>query len=181
MNKQFVKKFLVLLFMTSLASCGGGGEDNVGGAPTAVGPAAGFFKALSAGADHTCGIRDSDLVACWGLDDQGQATPPLGFFSAVSAGGDHTCAIRRDTDTVACWGLDDQGQATPPLGFFSAVSAGGDHTCAIRRDTGLVACWGLDDQGQSTPPLGYFTCGKRRWRPHVRDPSRHGSRGMLGA
>ena len=158
MNKHLLRKFFVFLFIASLASCGGGGDEDVGGEPTPVEPPAGFFSAVSAGGDHTCAIRrDTGLVACWGLDDQGQATPPLGFFSTVSAGGDHTCAIRRDTGLVACWGLDDQGQATPPLGFFSTVSAGGDHTCAIRRDTGLVACWGLDDEGQSTPPLGIFT------------------------
>ena len=141
--------------MTSLASCGGGGDEDVGGEPTVVQPLAGTFTAVSAGGDHTCGILDTGAVTCWGLDDQGQSTPPTDIFTAVNAGGDHTCGIL-DTGDVACWGLDEHGQATPSTGTFTALSAGGDHTCGI-LDTGGVTCWGLDEHGQSTTPTGTFT------------------------
>ena len=78
---------------------------------------------VSAGGDHTCGILDTGAVACWGLDADGQSTPPAGTFTEVSAGADHTCGIL-DTGAVACWGLDADGQSTPPAGSFTAVSAG---------------------------------------------------------
>ena len=110
---------------------------------------------VSAGGDHTCGILDTGAVACWGLDADGQSTPPAGTFTEVSVGGDHTCGIL-DTGAAACWGLDADGQSTPPAGTFTTVSVGGDHTCGI-LDTGAVACWGLDADGQSTPPAGTFT------------------------
>ena len=110
---------------------------------------------VSAGGDHTCGILDTGAVACWGLDADGQSTPPAGTFTEVSAGADHTCGIL-DTGAVACWGLDADGQSTPPAGTFTTVSVGGDHTCGI-LDTGAVACWGLDADGQSAPPAGTFT------------------------
>ena len=94
-------------------------------------------------------------MACWGLDEYGQSTPPTGIFTDLSAGGDHACGIL-DTGDVACWGLDEYGQSTPPTGIFTDLSAGGDHACGI-LDTGDVACWGLDEYGQSTPPTGIFT------------------------
>jgi alpha-tubulin suppressor-like RCC1 family protein len=109
--------------------------------------------AVSAGAYHTCAIRTDGTLACWGSDEDGQATPPAGTFGAVSAGWGHTCAIRTD-GTLACWRADSD-QATPPAGTFSAVSAGGIHTCAIQSDDTL-ACWGYDEDGQATPPAGTF-------------------------
>jgi len=126
------------------------------------------FTSISAGRSHTCGVRETGAVACWGLDDDGQSTPPRGTFSALSAGDAHTCGIR-DAGALECWGLDDVGQSTPPGGTFAAVDAGDAHTCGI-RDTGDLECWGLDDDGQSTPPVGAFvsvsagrsyTCGVR--------------------
>ena len=123
---------------------------------------------LNAGSFHTCAIGSNDALACWGLNDNGQASPPAGSFESVSAGAAHTCAIRSN-GTVACWGLDDEGQATPPSGTFKSLSAGNAHNCAIRSDD-TVACWGRDLAGQATPPAGafksvsaghYHTCGIR--------------------
>ena len=123
---------------------------------------------LSAGEYHTCMVRDTGAVACWGSDIDGQATPPAGSFVSVSAGLLYTCGLR-DTGAVTCWGLDDYGQSTPPADTFVSVSAGGLHACGL-RDTGAVACWGSDSHGQSTPPAGTFvsvsagrlhTCGLR--------------------
>ena len=34
------------------------------------------FSSVSAGEAHTCGVKAGGSVACWGLDDSGQATPP---------------------------------------------------------------------------------------------------------
>ena len=58
-------------------------------------------------------MRSDGSVACWGSDENGQATPPAGSFVSVSAGNLHTCGVRSD-GSVACWGSDENGQATPP-------------------------------------------------------------------
>ena len=105
---------------------------------------------VSAGGYHTCGVRTDGTLACWGLNGDGQATPPAGTFSQVSAGLSHTCGVRTD-GTLACWGDNTWGQATPPAGTFSQVSAGDYHTCGVKTD-GTLACWGDDFDGQATPP-----------------------------
>ena len=76
---------------------------------------------MSAGFDHTCGVRTNDQVACWGHNDFGQASPPTGTFRSVSAGGYHTCAMRTN-EQVACWGRNDDFQASPDA--FESVTAG---------------------------------------------------------
>ena len=89
-------------------------------------PPGGEFISVSAGDDHTCGVRTDGSVACWGSNTSfgefaGQATPPAGQFVSVSAGFDHTCGIRADA-SVACWGDGYDGQDTPPEGGFVSVS-----------------------------------------------------------
>ena len=69
-------------------------------------------------------------MACWGWNEDGQASPPAGKFIAISAGTSHTCGVR-DTGEVACWSRNDSG----PEGTFTSVSAGDSHYCGL-RDTG---------------------------------------------
>ena len=119
-------------------------------APTPMQPA-GSFVSVSAGVNHTCGVKSDSSAACWGNNDYGgQATPPTGSFVSVSAGDSHTCGVKSD-GSVACWGRYEYGQATPPAGSFDSVSAGVAHTCGVRSN-GSVACWGSDGAGQATPP-----------------------------
>ena len=110
---------------------------------------------VSAGASHTCWVRATGTVACWGENSAEQATPPGGQFVAVSAGDSHTCGVR-ESGEVDCWGADNEGQSTPPVGPFVSLSAGGLHTCGL-QESGEVDCWGSDDEGQSTSPGGLFT------------------------
>ncbi len=102
---------------------------------------------LSAGTDHTCGLRSDGAAVCWGRNGSGQASPPPDErFVAVSSGRDHTCALRLDGAAV-CW-----GRTTPPGNErFVAISSGESHTCGLRPD-GAAVCWGRNDSGQASPP-----------------------------
>ena len=132
-------------------------------------PPAGRFSAVDAGGSwrggHTCAIRASGAIECWGSNlfgdtntwYAGQAIAPDGRFSAVSAGSGHTCAIRESDSAIVCWGDDNyDGQSSPPAGRFSAVSAGRYHTCGLRT-TGAIECWGLNLDGRTDAPAGRFT------------------------
>src|SRR5882724_961023 len=80
------------------------------------------FKMVAAGAKHTCALRPTGEVVCWGLNTSGQLgfgapsnwMPPgavLGITNAVAiaAGGYHTCALIVG-GTVLCWGNNRHGE-----------------------------------------------------------------------
>ena len=91
-------------------------------------PSMGRFSCISAGWEHTCGLKADGSIACWGDDYKGEATPPGDRFASVSAGWSHSCGVR-DDGTVACWGDNEDGQATSPEGRHISVSAGLSQTC----------------------------------------------------
>ena len=70
---------------------------------------------VSAGTFHTCGVRGTGDVACWGDNGFGQAPPGgvAGPFVQVSAGQVHTCGVL-GTGDVACWGRNVEGEAPQP-------------------------------------------------------------------
>ena len=103
-------------------------------------PAASGFTAISAGDEHSCGIRADNTIACWGDNIFGQADAPAGQFTAISTGDEHSCGIRAD-NTAECWGNNSIfGQTNAPAGQFTAISAGWEHSCGIRADN-TIACW----------------------------------------
>ena len=115
-------------------------------------PPPGNFTTVSADSYHTCAIRETGKIECWGWNFYGQIDAPDDAFTAVSAGGGgHTCGLR-DTGEITCWGRNDYEQSDAPEGSFTAVSAGAFHTCAIRTSDSEIACWGADTYGQATPP-----------------------------
>jgi hypothetical protein len=98
-----------------------------------------LYSSISAGSAHTCAIQMGDnLVACWGDNGAGQASPPPEQFLAISAGGGHTCGIRTD-NTVTCWGGGVEGLVPP--GEFASIDAGESATCGAHTDD-TVVCWG---------------------------------------
>ena len=115
------------------------------------------YVAIAAGYWHSCAIRDTGEVECWGKNDRSQTNAPEGSFIAISAGWGHTCAIAETFETtvssasaageIECWGiLNDPINATPD-GSFTAVSAARWHTCGL-SESGAITCWG----GNNWPP-----------------------------
>jgi hypothetical protein len=47
-------------------------------------PPSGNFAAVATGELHSCAIRTYGALACWGDNNQGEATPPFGTFAAVA-------------------------------------------------------------------------------------------------
>ena len=130
--------------------------------------------AIDAGAQHTCAVRVSGQVFCWGGNGSGQlgdgsmsglpepvAVTGLGSVAPrVATGATFSCAATRD-GAVFCWGDDHYGQlgdghdvvrpqpATLEL-RADGVAAGGAHTCAVSHgaDGDAFVCWGSDQAGQ---------------------------------
>lgn len=128
---------------------------------------------ISAGQNHTCIVRKTGTVSCWGDNIVGQLgdgnsgarsrTPVdvVGISNAVAVDGGATfsCAVKSDSG-VACWGSNAAGQlgngsknsALTPVavtGLTKAVSisAGDVHACAVTSD-GRIWCWGNNENGQ---------------------------------
>jgi alpha-tubulin suppressor-like RCC1 family protein len=130
--------------------------------------------AVAAGLYHTCSVRATGIVDCWGWNSNGQlgigatnlsaSSSPLRVassqtFSAVTAGARHTCALT-STGSAYCWGYNVVGQLgdgsatdrAAPVQVtggqtFSQLAAGDFHTCGLTSG-GLVYCWGFNNAGQ---------------------------------
>lgn len=130
--------------------------------------------ALAAGGLHSCALRSTGAVLCWGRNSSGQLgdssgvnrlTPSsiVGLGSsvvAIAAGASHTCALTTG-GAVYCWGLNNFGQVgdgttvdklapVPVAGLNSgvvAIAAGALHTCAL-TNAGEAKCWGRGGSGQ---------------------------------
>ena len=108
------------------------------------------FRAVSAGVVHSCGLRESGEITCWGnglFDFGGLIDAPAGSFRAISASEELTCAIRSSNSAIECWGGNSphvgvlaSWWSPPPEGSFTAVSVGGAYACGL-RDTGVIKCW----------------------------------------
>ncbi|HWV38299.1 MAG TPA: RCC1 domain-containing protein [Vulgatibacter sp.] len=105
------------------------------------------FAQISAGVEHTCGIRrDDGRLRCWGYDPNARL-PRLNTTEAyltVSSGAGSACAIRAEDGGLTCWGGQEVGDFDPPTDpeGFSSVAVGEGFACAIRRADGKLICWG---------------------------------------
>ncbi|MFZ9595765.1 MAG: RCC1 domain-containing protein, partial [Bdellovibrionia bacterium] len=131
------------------------------------------YVAVVAGASHSCGIRSSGPIECWGDNTYGQlgmgsSTPfqisPVQVNSttpyiALAAGSSHSCGITI-SGSIECWGRNRTGQLgdgtttqrNSPVQVssttsFISLAAGSAHTCAI-TGSGSMVCWGDNSAGQ---------------------------------
>jgi alpha-tubulin suppressor-like RCC1 family protein len=152
-----------------LADAGG----PIGGGPSPpVNNIAYAAGSVAAGANHSCALRSTGAVACWGSNASGQlgraggssntpvAVSGVADATAVAAGFDHSCALRV-AGGVVCWGDNTGGDlgngpssgtsATPVavsgISTATAIAAGTTHSCALLA-SGRVECWGANDQHQ---------------------------------
>lgn len=97
-------------------------------------------RAAAAGAFHTCAIRDTSDVLCWGEGADGR----LGYGNVARIG---------DTEHPSSAGAVDIGSGRTALAIANALN----HTCVI-LDSGAVRCWGTGGSGAlglgNTDPIG---------------------------
>ena len=130
------------------------------------------ISSVSAGAEHTCVVRDA-TVWCTGSNSRGQlgtgsltrtiAFSPSGMTDVimVDVAGNTSCAVRTDA-TAWCWGtiptsidvvtsrIVTTDSAIPlqvPLTNVRTVSVGRTHSCATKHDD-TAWCWGTNTWGQ---------------------------------
>lgn len=127
---------------------------------------------IAAGSNHTCVVRATGKVSCWGDNFQGQlgdgtnidSSSPVdvvGIEDAVSvgAGGTTTCVIQK-TKKASCWGNNFRGGlgdgttadtnkpvAVKDLDDIATIAPSSNHTCAVRTN-GELWCWGGGADGQ---------------------------------
>jgi cysteine-rich repeat protein len=133
---------------------------------------------LDAGHVHTCVVLDTQGVACWGYNNEGQLgdgnspnSNSLPKFPSLGVGveaeqvtaGHHSCVVTTAHE-VSCWGYNFHGSVgdgvgngnppyptpSPPLQLGGAVQAiaAGLHHTCAIMATGELRCWGYDASGQ---------------------------------
>ena len=129
-------------------------------------PPPGTYGAVSAAGTHTCAIRESGAVACWGGRYRELTDAPTGRYRSLSAARGYTCAAR-ESGEIDCWGRVDAQSSAPsgtyrvvsasggtPLGIGFSVVESGRHACGL-RESGQIDCW-LGRADQTDVPPGTY-------------------------
>jgi alpha-tubulin suppressor-like RCC1 family protein len=132
-----------------------------------------FFRQVSAGGHHTCGVTTDYRAYCWGWNEHGalgdgtitnrvRPRPVRGGhqFRQVSAAYLSTCGVSYPDNRAYCWGANASGQLgdgtvmerLTPVAVagtlrFRQVSAGWNHTCGVATDN-QAYCWGTNSHGE---------------------------------
>lgn len=126
---------------------------------------------LGVGQDHTCAVKTSGSLWCWGLNNEGQVgdgsttnrntATQVGIANdwvTVSGGSWNTCGTRSG-GTAWCWGYNGEGAVGDGTGIdrldpaqvvgvtgWTSISNGTGHTCGIAARK--LYCWGANFHGQ---------------------------------
>jgi alpha-tubulin suppressor-like RCC1 family protein len=115
------------------------------------------YNTVDAGGEHTCGITTSNVLKCWGTNNNGELgdytyaekISPIVIHSGtsyknISAATYGTCGITT-SDDLYCWGND--GGLYPLLKDagvkYKTISTGEERYCGTTL-TGKTKCWGAD-------------------------------------
>jgi alpha-tubulin suppressor-like RCC1 family protein len=112
MRSKFEKRDLVLLFILTVGLGIVAASANAGGSG---------WRTISAGSEHTCGLRDDGTAWCWGYSSSGER------------GDGSTLAVQATPAAVSVAGV--------PGRAWTAISTGISSTCGL-RDDGSAWCWG---------------------------------------
>jgi len=108
------------------------------------------FVRVAAGGLHSCGLRSSGVVECWGDNGVGQAAVPPGLVATdVVAGTWYSCALPT-SGGVKCWGDAvgvgmpmDLVATKPTTGAFVALFGGDTWACA-QTSAAALSCFGAN-------------------------------------
>ncbi len=132
-------------------------------------------SSVSAGSQHTCVLRETGIVTCFGFNGNGELGGGRDEFGLiadrglvtglpsaikVTSGANHNCALSVSREAY-CWGRNHLGQlgdgsdTTRPSAVkvrgipepLDQISAGSAHTCALGL-SGQLYCWGSNANGQ---------------------------------
>ena len=132
----------------------------------------GGFKEIDAGGRHSCGLRSSGRVRCWGDSGLAANAPGLAFqqVSAPTGPADHACGINlsrlepggAEYGTALCWGADSSSVPRVVEGTLTQVATGFARSCGLRPDD-TVLCWDNDTGVDREAPGGEFASISGGW------------------
>jgi len=113
------------------------------------------FIAISAGWNHSLGLKSDGTIVAWGRNDYGQCNVPApnsGFIAIAQANGFYSLGLKSD-GTIVAWGQNTSGQCNVPApnSGFTAITAGGWHSLGLKSD-GTIVAWGSNGYGQCSVP-----------------------------
>ena len=132
-------------------------------------PPDGKFISVSAGSEHTCGVKEDGTAVCWGNSAAGRPQRRIEVRACGLSGDLHACGLTSHPGgtvqhKIVCWGASSGSGRTNDVSrsqAILAVSAGADHNCEVYRyyyderysdrNDGWrvqVRCWGNNSAGQ---------------------------------
>ncbi len=112
------------------------------------------FTAVTAGTNHSLGLKSNGTVVAWGNNQYGQCNPPTSNtgITAIASGSLHNLCLNAD-GVIQAWGRNtyQQCEVPSPNTGFVAIAAGTYHSLGLKAD-GSVAAWGYNRYFQCDVP-----------------------------
>ncbi|HPS03570.1 MAG TPA: hypothetical protein PLA90_18710, partial [Candidatus Sumerlaeota bacterium] len=112
------------------------------------------FTAVTAGTNHSLGLRADGTVVAWGNNQYGQCNPPTTNtgITAIASGSLHNLCLNAE-GAIQAWGHNGYGQCKEPSpnAGFVAIAAGATHSLGLKAD-GTIVAWGYNRYFQCDVP-----------------------------